>query len=377
MPVRLCLLQLAVLFQQYHDLLASGIPVQPTKTRRHAVGVQHACVFVDHHGLLQIALQLVGDIEIISVVSWSYFEHTRPEVPFDRATHIDRDLDVGQRDSYFPALQLGVLLVLRVENQTDVAKHRLGARSRHCHVAPLADQLIANMEELAIPIVELGFFIGQRGETSGAPVDHTMPAVHQPVVIQLDEHAAHGQRIVVVKGEPCAGPVARCANGLELIEDLAARLIYVFPHTLNERVAPEILTSFAFRSDGSLNYVLGGDTRVVGTRQPKRLAPPHALEADEHVLQRVIQAVPHVQHVCHVWRRNHDHIRLFVRRPIRRKHAGFHPPVVNRGLDCRRIELRGQCGRHGSISCCTTHRSAMRRVRCGAFAIQGRTNPPY
>jgi len=44
-----------------------------------------------------------------------------------------------------------------------------------------------------------------------------------------------------------------------------------------------------------LDHHLGGDAGVVGPWLPKHVAPAHALEAREHVLQCVVERMPHMQ----------------------------------------------------------------------------------
>ncbi len=46
---------------------------------------------------------------------------------------------------------------------------------------------------------------------------------------------------------------------------------------------------------------------------PQHVAAAHALEAHQHVLQRVVERVPHVERAGHVGRRNDDAERLGVR----------------------------------------------------------------
>ncbi len=55
-----------------------------------------------------------------------------------------------------------------------------------------------------------------------------------------------------------------------------------------------------------LDKALGCDARVVRPRLPKHVAPAHALEPRQHILQRVVQRMPHVKRTRHVWRGNHN-----------------------------------------------------------------------
>ena len=56
----------------------------------------------------------------------------------------------------------------------------------------------------------------------------------------------------------------------------------------------------------ALDHHLGGDAGMVGARLPQHVAAAHALEAAQHVLQRVVERVAHVQRAGDVRRRDHD-----------------------------------------------------------------------
>ena len=56
----------------------------------------------------------------------------------------------------------------------------------------------------------------------------------------------------------------------------------------------------------ALDHHLRGDAGVVGARLPQHVLAAHALEAAQHVLQRVVERVPHVQRARHVGRRDDD-----------------------------------------------------------------------
>ena len=62
----------------------------------------------------------------------------------------------------------------------------------------------------------------------------------------------------------------------------------------------------------ALDDHLGGDAGVVGARLPQHVAAVHPLIAAEHVLQRVVERVAHVQVAGDVGRRNDDAIGLGV-----------------------------------------------------------------
>ena len=73
-----------------------------------------------------------------------------------------------------------------------------------------------------------------------------LPAVDQPLLVQAHEHLAHRAREALVQREVGAAPVAARADGLELVEDGGAGLVYVRPHPLHERLAAEVEAGLAF-----------------------------------------------------------------------------------------------------------------------------------
>jgi hypothetical protein len=84
----------------------------------------------------------------------------------------------------------------------------------------------------------------------------------------------------------------------------------VSPNSLDECVPAEIEAREPFLGQQPLDHVLSGDAGVVGAGNPERPAAAHPLEADQHVLDGVIETVTHVQHRRNVGRRHLNHIRL-------------------------------------------------------------------
>ena len=60
----------------------------------------------------------------------------------------------------------------------------------------------------------------------------------------------------------------------------------------------------------ALDNHLGSDAGMVHARLPEHVLAAHALEADQDVLQRVVERVPHVQRAGDVRRRDDDGERL-------------------------------------------------------------------
>ena len=112
---------------------------------------------------------------------------------------------------------------------------------------------------------------------------------------------------------------------------------------LHEPVAAQLEARLPLGDEQFLHHVLRRDARVIGPRQPFGGPAPHALEADQHVLDDVVEGVAHVQHRREVGRRDHDHVRLAVR--SRREQPALGPAVVQRGFDFLRTVLGSELER--------------------------------
>jgi hypothetical protein len=51
---------------------------------------------------------------------------------------------------------------------------------------------------------------------------------------------------------------------------------------------------------------LGGDAGVIGSRLPEDVASAFALESDQHILQRMIERMAHMQAAGYIRRWHHD-----------------------------------------------------------------------
>src|SRR5262249_46120144 len=82
------------------------------------------------------------------------------------------------------------------------------------------------------------------------------------------------------------------------------------PYLLEEFFTPEhaarrLLPLHELALDNHLRRNAG----VIGPRLPEHVAAAHAFEAREHVLQRVVERMPHMQRPRDIWRRNDDALR--------------------------------------------------------------------
>jgi hypothetical protein len=84
----------------------------------------------------------------------------------------------------------------------------------------------------------------------------------------------------------------------------------VGPHPLDEGIPAEIETGESLLGELAFDHILGSDPRVIGAGKPECPPAAHALEADQYVLDRVVETVTHMQRRRDVRRWHHDHVRL-------------------------------------------------------------------
>ena len=143
-----------------------------------------------------------------------------------------------------------------------------------------------------------------------APVDDPVRAVDPAPLVEVDEEAHHRADVAVVHREALARVVERGAEAAELAHDHAAVLAQPLPDLLDERVAAELLPRRALLHELPLDHGLGRDPRVVVARLPERVEAAHPVPADQRVLDRAVERVPHVERAGHVRWRHADHVGL-------------------------------------------------------------------
>ena len=147
------------------------------------------------------------------------------------------------------------------------------------------------------------------------PVDQPLAAVDQPLVEQAEERVPHGPGADRVEREPGPLPVAAAAHLLELAEDAGFVLVLPLPDPLDQRLRGpgRAASSSPPRSSRRSTtacvampaWSVPGIQRVVEALHP--------LQADEDVLQRVVQRMAQVQRAGDVGRRDDDRVRLACR----------------------------------------------------------------
>ena len=284
--------------------------------QRLAAGVAvHALVLA---GVLVHGGVVVHDLDLLKVVALTHEEvvgvvcgrdldaaRTKADLHVIVGDHGDLAANHGQDQRFADQVLHG--LVLGVHGNGRVTKHGLGTRGGNLHVAVLPLDGVFDVPEMAGLILVFDLGVRQGGEATGAPVDDAMAAVDQALFIETDEDLAHGAGAALVKGEALTRPVAGCAELFELTRDAGLVLVLPLPDSLEEFLAAEIVAREALlHAQSFLDLDLGGDARVVGAGDPKGVVALHSLVAHEHVLERFVQRVTHVQLSRDVGGRN-DH----------------------------------------------------------------------
>ena len=162
------------------------------------------------------------------------------------------------------------------------------------------------MPHVAGGFLVLDLEVGDRRLEHRVPVHQPLAAVDQPFLVERHEHFEDGFGQALVHGEALAAPVGRGAQPLQLVDDRTARLRFPGPHPVDELLASEVAAADAALRELALDHHLGGDAGMVHARLPQHVLAAHALEADEDVLQRVVERVTHVQRAGDVGRRDDD-----------------------------------------------------------------------
>ena len=190
------------------------------------------------------------------------------------------------------------------------------------------------MIEIAALFAVLDLKVGQRGMAARAPIGDALAAIDKPLLVEIDESRAHGAAGAVVERERRAGPVAGCADALNLFIDAAAVLIDPLPDALYELIAAEVVARNAVGGKHALDDDLSGDAGVVGAGQIQRRFAAHAMPAHNQVFDRDSERVSHMEFARHIGRRHNDGEGLLGAVDPRREVAAVQPEIVDAPLDC-------------------------------------------
>ena len=196
--------------------------------------------------------------------------------------------------------------------------------------------VVAQVVQLAVLFLVDDLLVAQCREGLRVPIDHAHAPVDEAFVVEVAEDVDDAAAAHLVHGEGRAVPVARRAQAAQLLEDDAAVLLRPRPGVLEELLAGEVGLADALLCQLGHHLGFGGDGGVVGAGHPAGVLAHHAGAAHQHVLDGVVEHVPHVQHARDVGRRDDDRVRLA---PVRGgvKQLVVQPVLVPLRLDVGRI----------------------------------------
>ena len=344
------------------------------------VGIQN----IDH--LQPVAL---ADLEIVEIVRRGDLDRAAALLGIGIVVGHDPQAPADQRQDGVPADQVPVAPVFRMHGDGGIAQHGLRPGRRHDDVPALfAFNRVAQMPEMAVDLALLDLEVRDRGVEFRVPVDQPLVAVDQAVLVELHEDAQHGTGQALVHGEALARPVAGRAEPAQLFQDRAARLFAPGPDLLDEGLAADRLGVAVFRRHAAverdpllrqhpLHHHLGRNAGMVGAGLPQHVAPLHPVEADQDVLDRVVEGMAEMQAAGHVRRRDHDGVGFAIGRRIGPERARRFPAVVLPAL-----HGFGPVGlvQHGALRrrfrcCAAQYPRAVRQVNGSVVALPRLSSP--
>jgi hypothetical protein len=190
------------------------------------------------------------------------------------------------------------------------------------------------------------------------PVHQPLGAVDQALLVERDEHFADSLAEALVHGEALARPVGGGAETLQLVEDGTAGLGLPLPYALEEFLTAHVAAARLLPlGELALDDHLRGDAGVIGAGLPQHILAAHALEADQDVLDGVVERVPDMQRARDVGWRDDDREGLGAGLGpcAGLERSGLLPLLVDAGLDSGRFVV---LLKHRWFPTATTHHDA-------------------
>ena len=267
--------------------------------------------------------------EVVRVMCRRNFHHAGAKFHVDVAVRHHRDAAADQRENQRLPDKCLVALVVRMDRDGGVAEHRFRTRRRELQIARAILKRVAQMPEEAVLFLKLDFCVGNRRLAVRAPVDNALAAVDQPLLVEADEHLAHGLAAALVERKALALPVAGNAQLFELFLNAPAILFFPCPGALQKCLAADLLFCNALLPHGFHNLCLRRNGRVVRAGHPKGVIPLHTAPANQDVLQRFVECMAHMQLASDIRRRHDNGIWFLGFVPVGVEIAALHPKRID------------------------------------------------
>ena len=238
------------------------------------------------------------------------------------------------------AVQVRIALILRVNTDRRIRHNRFRARSRNRQPLIRALYLIANMVQLTLLLPVNHLIIRQRRAPHRIPVTHAVSAVDLALLMQVHKHINYRLVIVRVHRKGRTIPVTASPQLPKLLQNDPPVLLLPLKSVFQELLPANIALIDTLLGEHLHHLGLRSYTGVVRTRHPHRFLAFHPGLAHQHILNRVVQHMPHVQYPRYVWRRDDDDVRLLVRIRGGMKELLVQPVLVPLVLNLTRVVLR-------------------------------------
>ena len=275
-----------------------------------------------------LQVMTVTDFEIVEIVSRCNLHHAGAELHIHVFIGDNRHFAVEYRQYDCLADIFFIPLVVGIDGNCGVAKHRLRPGRRHCQTLIRSLDLIANIPEVRIDLLTLEFVIGERGQASGTPIDNAVAAIYQTLLVKSDKDLSDRLCQPLVHGEPGAVPVATASDTLQLGYDRAEFLLLPGPDPLQELLPSDLLARDSLLGQRLLDHHLGGDTSMIDTRHPLGFSSLRPFPADQDILEGIVEGMPEMQNIRYIGRRNDYRIRLLIRIGPPVEHPGGQPSRI-------------------------------------------------
>ena len=280
----------------------------------------------DHDGFQVVAL---AHFKVVRVVSRRNLDGARTEADIDVIVGDDFDFAVDERNYDFLADVFLHAVVSRVDGDSRIAHDRFRTGRSDHDVVIFADDRVFDVPEMALDVGMVDFDIRQGRMAVRAPVGDALALVDEAFFIERDEDFADGAGAGIVHGEALAAPVAGRSEAADLFFDAAAVLFLPGPDAFQEFFTADVVAGLAFFFGQLLfDFDLGCNTGVVRAGDPGNVIAFHAFEADEDILQGIVQGVAHVELTRDVRRRHDDAERFFARIRVLMEVAILFPKII-------------------------------------------------
>ena len=172
-----------------------------------------------------------------------------------------------------------------------IRKDRLGAHGRYLHRALATLERVRQRVHLALPLLAVYLEVRHDRLRDGIPIRDPQALVNQPAIHVFHERPPHrsGQRSVHREALP--SPIRADAQALQLPQNRPAVPRFAIPDPLEKRSPANIVPRLPLERQFLFHQDLRADPCVIRAGQVQRFKTLQALEARQHVNNRVVKRV--------------------------------------------------------------------------------------